>query len=964
MKSIGRIQDILVDLGCTSNQYEIICAVYSVARMLNTAVEHPDGVLSYPGFEGNVLWRDLVRLLHETELIHDHRRFFELFAPGIVEDWDALEVLFPGRDREMLEALLAVLSCDLPRNPNPDLDLKPYYDKAVNCSLDFLRFAQCWDAICNTHLNRSGLDTNRAIMEAVALYRKPPRSLHLLLMDYAAQLPGWELSQQLQTSSKPMVERGLTEAEKAEEKILKKLFKQLPTDVIRGVFYREDRDDSAFECAYILREFKKALLVESRVLIVNPSPDFLLCWAEQVPDIHPCFVVADDIIAGMYRYQFPNYQFTSHPEGEFTHTLIMSRDSKGTLSHIPKARENSILVAVHPQNDRAPLMGALDQGGYFVRRILGIPPQATCSKPRRKMVVFAESSRMEQHFQLQFAYCDQKGEILSTQKQYDLVPYQKLYSTLTLADMRKSTRNDGKYSTKTPQQEASIYRFSKEVNLHYSIQFDRRNRVEGRACYRRILRSDDKHLKTGKTLTSLTSRGLRKKNVEEVMLALENVPLYEDFYGTIVEDVLDVYGEQPHQLSLKTAWYCLREVLSNKLTYREELAKLLFSTENQILSDLPLTSSAEVIEATVQSVFGEEVPKKYWQQLNMIFAAAVDAGWIKRNPLSDRMVAIDAKIKKRQQEVSNALTKKTLEIHEERTIVEYVRQRYKEDGSWLTGLIRLFTGMRVREVCALRWEDFTALPDLDCYRFCVSKYIADDGTEKRTIDREPEQHRFVPVDPVLSGILNDYRAFLLAQYPVTEQQLDLCPIIPHKPNALKNGICTKRCPLEHASQRCKELIKILNIPPMEILLPNGKAGNKIKNLNHYQGDIYYTNFKYRAIHSCGFLDGELCYMLGLRAADTYSRHYCDYGHDLLQYRMSRKLYRWTIQHEQMPAIQETSINRTAVQGEFYTEATSGGRELAQITCMISPHGRQRLEDMTVEIFSEFGINGSITASGG
>jgi hypothetical protein len=471
-------------------------------------------------------------------------------------------------------------------------------------------------------------------------------------------------------------------------------------------------------------------------------------------------------------------------------------------------------------------------------------------------------------------------------------------------------------------------------------------------------------LKTGKTLTSLTARGLRKKTVEEVMLALENVPLYEDFYGTIVADVLDVYGEQPHRISLKTAWFCLREALSNKLTYREELAKLLFSAENQILSDLPLTSSAEEIEAAVQSVFGEDVPQKYWQLLNMIFVAAVDAGWIKRNPLVDRMVAIDAKIKKRQQEVSNALTKKTLEIHEERTIVEYVRQRYEEDGSWLTGLIRLFTGMRVREVCALRWEDFVVLPDLDCYRFCVSKYIADDGTEKRTIDREPEQHRFVPVDPVLADVLNDYRTFLLTQYPVTEQQLNLCPIIPYKSNALKNGICTKRCPLEHASQRCKELIKILNIPPMEIQLPNGKLGMKRKNLNHYQGDIYYSNFKYRALHSCGFLEGELCYMLGLRATDTYSRHYCDYGHDLLQYRMSRKLYRWTIQHEQVPLIQETNMKRTAVQGEFYTEATSGGGELAQITCMISPHGRQKLEDMTVEFFSEFGINGSITASGG
>lgn len=949
------INNLLKYLGGTPDNYKCICQIYCRCRWGNRGCHNTN--------EDNVL-EELSKLLREAGLTHDHRRFFELFAPGIVEDWETLETLLSGKNREMLEAIQVVLCCDPPSVPDPELNLRQYYGMVDNTLFDFQGFALCWNAIYNTYLFRSGLDTNKAIMEAVALYQKPPRSLQLLLMDYAAQLPGWELSQQLQTSPKPMVERGLTEAEKAEEKILKKLFKQLPTDVIRGVFYRKDRDDSAFECAYILREFKKALLVESRVLIVNPSPDFLLCWAEQVPDIHPCFVVADDIIAGMYRYQFPNYQFTSHPEGEFTHTLIMSRDSKGTLSHIPKARENSILVAVHSQNDRASLMGALDQGGYFVRRILGIPPQATCSKPRRKMVVFAESSRMEQHFQLQFACCDPKGEILSTQKQYDLIFYQALYSNLTLADMRKSARISTPFDSKTPQQGSKIYQFSKEIVLFYTIQWDRRNRVEGRVCYRRMLRLEDKHLRVGARLTKLTSRGLRKKTVEEVMLALENVPLYDGFSELIVEDVLDFYRDHLHQLSLKTAWFCLREELSNRITYKDELAKQLFSAENQQLSDLPICASAEEIEIAVQTVLGEDTPQKNWQQLNMIFAAAVDAGWIKWNPLVDRMVAIDAKIKKRQQEVSNALTKKTLEIHEERTIVEYVRQRYEEDGSWLTGLIRLFTGMRLREVCALRWEDFVALPDLDCYRFCVSKYIADDGTEKRTIDREPEQHRFVPVDPVLADVLNDYRTFLLTQYPVTEQQLNLCPIIPHKSNALKNGICTKRCPLEHASQRCKELIKILNIPPMEIQLPNGKLGMKRKNLNHYQGDIYYSNFKYRALHSCGFLEGELCYMLGLRATDTYSRHYCDYGHDLLQYRMSRKLYRWTIQHEQVPLIQETNMKRTAVQGEFYTEATSGGGELAQITCMISPHGRQKLEDMTVEFFSEFGINGSITASGG
>jgi hypothetical protein len=72
------------------------------------------------------------------------------------------------------------------------------------------------------------------------------------------------------------------------------------TDVIQAAFY-DNRDDAKIECSFIFQEFSRWLHGDMRVLIVNPSPNFIAYWDENaLPGIHTTFAGTDDTIAALY----------------------------------------------------------------------------------------------------------------------------------------------------------------------------------------------------------------------------------------------------------------------------------------------------------------------------------------------------------------------------------------------------------------------------------------------------------------------------------------------------------------------------------------------------------------------------------------------------------------------------------------------------------------------------------------
>ena len=74
------------------------------------------------------------------------------------------------------------------------------------------------------------------------------------------------------------------------------------------------------------------------------------------------------------------------------------------------------------------------------------------------------------------------------------------------------------------------------------------------------------------------------------------------------------------------------------------------------------------------------------------------------------------------------------------------------------------------------------------------------------------------------------------------------------------------------------------------------------NLSDYHGDIFRSNFKYRANYTCGFTEAEACYVLGLRQSSPFGKNYCDFTNDLAQFVIYQKLCRWEAMLAETPAI--------------------------------------------------------------
>ena len=107
------------------------------------------------------------------------------------------------------------------------------------------------------------------------------------------------------------------------------------------------------------------------------------------------------------------------------------------------------------------------------------------------------------------------------------------------------------------------------------------------------------------------------------------------------------------------------------------------------------------------------------------------------------------------------------------------------------------------------------------------------------------------------------------------------------------------CKPSALAKKCKEAVTQLNINQRYIVLP--EEGNEIiTDINSYNGDIFRTNFRNKALNEAGFEADELAYYMGIKKPDTFSQHYCDYTNDYVQLQMAKKIERWVGQYFRYP----------------------------------------------------------------
>jgi hypothetical protein len=225
----------------------------------------------------------------------------------------------------------------------------------------------------------------------------------------------------------------------------------------------------------------------------------------------------------------------------------------------------------------------------------------------------------------------------------------------------------------------------------------------------------------------------------------------------------------------------------------------------------------------------------------------------------------------------------------------------------------------------------------------VYKYLSDEGTVIYHADGTA--CRKIPVAPLLANMLHSRKTYLQAVCGFTEAELQQLPIImPDKKKALAALSKPSFCKYDAAIRVCRSLIEKANIPTQELVLPGDGDKEIVVDMNKYQGDIFYSNFKHRANHTCSFNRGELSYVVGNKAPDTFSQHYCDYTNDLVQYGMVQKLNRWSHAHE--------TGGQNAVQG------TSEISTFTRKTAVHSDHKKNHYNALSITLSSAQEVPGS------
>ena len=958
--------------------------------------------------------------LTSTGMNKDCRLFFESFAPFLVADWDKLVSIFPKKHHERLAYVLYLIlkstrESQLSFSEIDESTIRSFYGNNIDLynSLDISKdtFIGCWQAVYYIRTPELKGTVSTRLVDTIRFYRKHKVSGLKLVANYCqynkyrTQLkeafnPWTEFEQAIK--GKNNVIEGISIAESAFNKV-EDIRNEKPSDVIRAALYpfpalfgrRSDLKvrsnyDGKFECSFFLQQFDALAKKASQILIVNPGPDFLLAWFQKAKKYAcKCYVAVPNIyVAAAYRMEFKGLQFCIFSDIAnyakrfdliaIASTFTAEEFSIGTM--LSAGKDNAKFIALFPQTFiSAPeenICTILRDYGFLPSKIIAIAPNTTVTKPGKKMLLFAK--RNADHnapIPIFFTQCDESASNLIVEKEYIQVSPQQLNKPTTIVKLRSAFEKakidpDSVKRRKRP----SIYQFSNEITLFYTTHRDKHNVFVGEAYYRGKT-APENTVDRQAWNSPATQKGLRCQDQESLISKLENVPYIDSIYPYIVGDMMDYCNERLENCSLKTIWFCCRNRLLTRRDYRDEIARnILFSPEKNTLSALyPADASDEDYRNAMQAVIpeGSLAIVKYWQQLNIIMKSAEESNFIHTNPIPALLPEISNRASKELRNLRNMLTKKTLTFEEESRILAYVREesdtafgprkamRFEADSTLLLGPIHLFTGMSTREACALTWGNFETIPGLNSYRLLVYKFLSDDDTV--IYHSESNACRKIPAAPLLADILASRKTYLKAMHGFTEAELQHLPII--TPDNKKTATVLSKpsfCKYDVAIRVCRGLIEKANIPTQELILPGNGDETIVVDMNKYQGDIFYSNFKHRANHICSFTRGELSYVVGNKAPDTFSQHYCDYTNDLVQYGMVQKLNRWTYMHEAnvRNTVQSTSeISTFARNTTVHSDRKKNHYNAVSITLssLQEVHGSY----IDVSIGCDHGITGSI-----
>ena len=823
-------------------------------------------------------------------------------------------------------------------------------------------------------LPRVTIKVNDNIKDAVETYRKWQVPMPLFLSNFlavkttkkdknaAAENPWITLNRSLGHK----VESGISIDETVFRFATLKLIHELPSDVITAAFYfNKSRNDFDYEIGYLLPGFIQTIAKEDNVLIVNPSPE-MICNFES--SNRTCksktYAVPDETVAKLYAIQFPNSMFISFSQLDslsgIDALLIVNRDQKITeagvlLSSLADCNNNAKVLGLIPtawfDSTKTKAHLVLSKYGFSIKQALLLDPSTTNSTPRKKMLVVMEKSERSTIEVIRSSY-DTKTRTFTILNQTAHVDESRYLDTdRTIVSCWKEALSPTEDNAQPTYKKPEEYEFSKEISLFYRIYSDRKKKFAGIAYYKEIKSIEPKAW--GKKLTADIEKGLRAESKESVINSIGSLVFDSKVYPIIYSDIERAYIGNT-AITLKTIWFYCWNSIANVQKYDHEFMCRFFMNSDAA-NFIPQTSSGEVIIyalAKTLEVEAEDIPYRYVDQIHFLLQTALKLKLITFNPLDSFLAEYSNRASERQQDVRNALVKKHFSAKEEQAIFLGIVGKQSprkllctEKSLLLAPAIRLFTGISIREVAAFKWSDFTQIDGTDEYQFLITKYVDQKGkillhSEKQNWKR----FRIVPSPKVLTTILLARKQYLIS-LGIDDKYLSDCPIIlgEERISDMKGLKTVAHCKPSVISKACNELIELAEIPENTIVLPDGKS-DLATDFNRYHGDIFQTNFRDKANHNAFMTNGEINYILGVDAPDTFSRYYCDYTNDFVQLGMIQKLSRWELRYENIVAKKSNPQPSLGSQfGNIQIESGPYDNGVASIDLIIENHSDKEAE---------------------
>jgi hypothetical protein len=883
----------------------------------------------------------LFDILNDCGLLHNPIAFFNTFYPNIVMNQVAFHEL--PEDRRYITLYLVLLrgSTYYTSSTPPSFDdyQRLYKDDESLLSeleIDFGEYIRLWDAVLYVKAAETPKAASVRINDAKKYFRDGKINYGWLLNDYLRVL-----TLQIKGNIPPylahhtdririMYEQGITKLDELIAESVSNLKYESPTNVIFHLYYATHTGDTNFECSFLMDEFLSEAADSSRVLIVNPNPLFIKTLRYTNPTMFAKlkFAVTDRTVRDLYALEFSNispyyqlfYSFDELKNYTESFDFVLLTAGNHPFSDLdvflPLCAPNCRFIGYLPQNyltsDKYNFTTALKAYNFQPDKIISTPKSTKSgSKSKKKMLLYGRinATKTVETMSLLSLQLTDDTSFFYMDRQYFQVPTEYIHNHKTIIQIRNAAKNaiaakealtvSGKRARTAP-----LYvNFSPEILISLNIFGDSTSGYYAQASYRAIIQKGDKRTH-GKMLTPPTEKGLRGKSKSEVMaLARETVALQDNQIQPIVNDILSNNKGNLNSVSLKTLWLCCHNALRTYLSYTPEIGIELFCGNDQTLSNLIVEETNEsIIETAASKVLNtdSELPSKYWLYLDLIFKTALQHRWISSNPIVNVATIVKNETKNSVSTIRSNIGKRCFTDEEEMRIFSFLTQdvgghntpRCIAEGIYLLPLIRLLTGIPIREILALQWKHFRQISNLNAYQFWVVAYINRSGQLVSLENyRNNRRRRKISQPPILSQLLCKRMEYLCHLYRCQPEAIDNLPIIP--PKELKR-LPRKQsfCSVDAAYQVSKEALNQAQISQNILTLLEGEKQFDI-DLNDYSGDLFRSHYSIMAKQVCQLTTGERCYLSGSIAPDTYSAHYADYGNDFLQYDITWRLHRWT-----------------------------------------------------------------------